>query len=91
MKTNVLFHHYDEGGKKMEIIRTTLNRRSQCGGSCIIDTERLREIDKKIKRYEGIDALLSHILHEKDKDATNWKETDDVAPQSLNVNENEPG
>jgi hypothetical protein len=54
-----------------------------------MDTERLQEIDRKIKRYEGIGTLLSRDLQENDTDAVNLEETDDTASGNQGVNKDE--
>jgi hypothetical protein len=54
-----------------------------------MDAGRLREIDRKIKRYKGIDELLNHGLHEKDSDAANRERTDGDASGYSKEDENE--
>jgi hypothetical protein len=39
-----------------------------------MDTDRVQELDKKIKRYEGIDVLLDRALHKAEMDAVNREE-----------------
>jgi hypothetical protein len=56
-----------------------------------MDADRLREIDQKIKRYEGIDELLNQGLHEKDGNAANQEQTDDEALKNSKEGENEQG
>jgi hypothetical protein len=54
-----------------------------------MDAERLQEIDRKIKRYEGIDVLLNHDLWEKENGAGNPEKTDDAVSQNARGNNNE--
>lgn len=54
-----------------------------------MDTERLQEIDQKIKRYEGIEELLGSGLQRTDKDAVEQEETDNAVSQDSRRNENE--
>jgi hypothetical protein len=39
-----------------------------------MDPDRVQELDKKIKRYEGIDVLLDRDLHKEDMDTVNREE-----------------
>jgi hypothetical protein len=57
-----------------------------------MDAKRLQEIDQKIKRYEGIDALLHQDLQEEEnKDSVNQEKTDDIILQYSGGEENEQG
>ncbi|MDR2406632.1 MAG: hypothetical protein LBE13_00740 [Bacteroidales bacterium] len=56
-----------------------------------MDTKRLREIDRKIKRYEGIDILLSHDLQEKDNDTVDREKSGNAASQNHEEREDEQG
>jgi hypothetical protein len=56
-----------------------------------MDPDRVEEIDRKIKRYEGIDELLNRRGAEKDGDAADLKETDAAAPKDSPEGENEQG
>jgi precorrin-6B methylase 2 len=60
-------------------------------GSIIMDAKRLQEIDRKIKRYEGIDILLSHDLQEENGDAVTWEEVDNTTSENLRTDKNEQG
>jgi hypothetical protein len=54
-----------------------------------MDTKRLREIDQKIGRYEGIEELLGSGLQKTDEDIADQEETDNAVSQDTRRNENE--
>jgi hypothetical protein len=56
-----------------------------------MDTDRVQEIDRKIKRYEGIDELLNRCGGGKDGDAAGLKETGAAAPGDSPEGKNEQG
>jgi hypothetical protein len=54
-----------------------------------MDPDRVQEIDRKIRRYKGIDDLLNQDSYKDDQDASAQRENDGTAPQKTQEDENE--
>jgi hypothetical protein len=50
-----------------------------------MDADRLKKIDKKIKRYEGIDALLKQYIQAVNKNPDDTEKPDGTSTQNLKV------
>jgi hypothetical protein len=59
--------------------------------STVTNSDRIAELDKKIKRYEGVEVLFDNILDKKKKGTIKQKKSCDIDSQNYEPGEDDQG